>query len=102
MAKFAESPKGEVRRIPIPRTPVNKGKRRHWDEKGPSHRYHRLTLLATPRLPLTRQGVGYALRPLPYLSPVAVVAIGCPYRHHYGPLDEPQRALVELACKHPV
>jgi hypothetical protein len=23
--KFAESPKGEVRRIPIPRTPVNKG-----------------------------------------------------------------------------
>src|SRR5215213_4223817 len=24
-AKFAESPKGEVRRIPIPRTPVNKG-----------------------------------------------------------------------------
>jgi hypothetical protein len=24
-AKFVESPKGEVRRIPIPRTPVNKG-----------------------------------------------------------------------------
>src|SRR5215212_8931566 len=24
MAKFAESPKGEVRRIPIPRTPVNR------------------------------------------------------------------------------
>ena len=27
-AKFAESPKGEVRRIPIPRTPVNKGKKK--------------------------------------------------------------------------
>src|SRR5215208_7452462 len=27
-AKFAECPKGEVRRIPIPRTPVNKGKKR--------------------------------------------------------------------------
>src|SRR5918993_1640596 len=27
-AKFAESPKGEVRRINIPRTPVNKGKQK--------------------------------------------------------------------------
>jgi hypothetical protein len=27
-ANFAEYPKGEVRRIPLPRTPVNKGKRR--------------------------------------------------------------------------
>jgi hypothetical protein len=27
-ANFAESPNGEVRRIPIPRTPVNKGKKR--------------------------------------------------------------------------
>src|SRR5829696_923854 len=27
-AKFAESPKGEVRRILIPRTPVNKGKQK--------------------------------------------------------------------------
>jgi len=26
-ANFRESPKGEVRRIPIPRTPVNKGKK---------------------------------------------------------------------------
>src|SRR5918993_898075 len=28
---FAESPKGEVRRIPIPRTPVNKGKEKAGD-----------------------------------------------------------------------
>jgi hypothetical protein len=27
-ANFAESPKGELRRIPIPRTSVNKGKRK--------------------------------------------------------------------------
>jgi ribosomal protein L13E len=27
-AKFAECYKGEVRRIPIPRTPVNKGKKK--------------------------------------------------------------------------
>jgi hypothetical protein len=26
-AKFAEFPKGEVRRIPLPRTPLNKGKK---------------------------------------------------------------------------
>jgi hypothetical protein len=32
MANFAECPKGEVRRIPIPRTLVNKGKK----VKGPS------------------------------------------------------------------
>jgi hypothetical protein len=30
---FAESPKGEVRRIPIPRTPVNKGKKEE-DQSG--------------------------------------------------------------------
>jgi hypothetical protein len=31
-AKFAESPKGEVRKISIPRTPVNKGKKRRAGE----------------------------------------------------------------------
>jgi hypothetical protein len=38
-AKFAESPKGEVRRIHIPRTPVNKGKREgrgHYKRPRPS------------------------------------------------------------------
>src|SRR5215204_301818 len=29
-ANFVELRKGEVRRIPLPRTPVNKGKRRAW------------------------------------------------------------------------
>jgi hypothetical protein len=28
MRNFGESPKGEVRRIPLPRTPVNKGNKR--------------------------------------------------------------------------
>jgi hypothetical protein len=28
VTNFGESPKGEVRRIPIPRTPVNKGKKK--------------------------------------------------------------------------
>src|SRR5215217_4788391 len=34
-ANFREYPKGEVRRIPLPRTPVNKGKKKGWGPRGP-------------------------------------------------------------------
>src|SRR5215208_6377680 len=50
-ANFAESPKGEVRRIPIPRTSVNKGKRKGWVLRDPALLVTASDLLLVGRLP---------------------------------------------------
>src|SRR5215218_1358324 len=51
LTNFAESPKGEVRRIPIPRTSVNKGKRKGWVLRDPALLATASDLLLVGRLP---------------------------------------------------
>ena len=61
VANFGELRYGEVRRIPIPRTPVNKGKRKSRAQKEPDSRLTSHYLRADRRTVVTRLVVPFPL-----------------------------------------
>ena len=70
-AKFAELVKGELLRIPLPRTPLNKGKRKSRAPKEPNSRLTSHYLRSDRRTVVTRLLVPFALK----TSSVSVVNI---------------------------